>query len=64
MCKLNTLLRLVAMKLLAILILLLFFIATTTYGQSCGGGKSYFHVFDESEAYEIKDVLGLWQSQS
>ena len=27
-----------------------------TFGQSCGGGKSYFHVFDESDAYEIKDV--------
>ena len=52
------------MKLLAILILLLFFIATTTYGQSCGSGKLYFHVFDESDAYEIKDVLGLLQSQS
>lgn len=27
----------------------------TTFGQSCGGGNSYFHVFDENGLIEIKD---------
>lgn len=55
LCKLNALLRPVGMKLKAILILLLFFIATTTYGQSCGGGTVAFHIFNNSGLIEIKD---------
>src|SRR4051812_37301925 len=32
------------------------FFSQTSLGQSCGGGKSFFHVFDESGSYEVKNV--------
>ena len=38
-----------------ILTILLFSLFTVSYGQSCGGGKSYFHIFDENGLTEIKD---------
>lgn len=42
------------MKHLSILIFLLS-IFSSTYGQSCGGGKSIFHVYDENGLFEVKD---------
>lgn len=43
------------MKRSFIVIILLFSLFTAIYGQSCGGGNSYFHVFDENGLIEIKD---------
>jgi hypothetical protein len=32
------------------------FFSQISFAQSCGGGKSFFHVFDESGFYEVKNV--------
>lgn len=51
----SVLLRSDCMKQIALLLFLLISFLSTIYGQSCGSGKSIFHVYDENGLIEVKD---------
>lgn len=51
----SAVLRSDCMKRIVILLFLLISLLATHYGQSCGGGKSIFHVYDENGIIEVKD---------
>lgn len=43
------------MKRIAVFFFLLISLFSINYGQSCGSGKSIFHVYDENGLFEVKD---------
>ena len=51
----SALMRSNCMKRIVIILFLLISFLSTIYGQSCGGGKSIFHVYNEGGFIEIKD---------